>query len=280
MIKLAIIGDPVEHSLSPVIHSAVMEYLGIDYEYYRVRVEKGDLAQFVERVKRENITGFNLTMPHKTDIIPFLDEIDAEAKVYNSVNTVKYENGRLSGYSTDADGYKTALSEAGYSFCGKRVVILGAGGVSGTIVSKAAREGAVSITVLNRTLSKAEQVIKCAEGCDCKLGAAVMSDENMRGFAREADVLVNATPLGMTGVGHDFENLDFLAELPKDALVSDLIYSPRKTAFLRRAEELGRNTINGFGMLIYQALIADEIYLGRKLDLPVLKAYVEQKCFG
>ena len=79
MIKLAIIGDPVEHSLSPVIHSAVMEYLGIDYEYYRVQVKKGDLAQFLERVRREDITGFNLTMPHKTDIIPFLDEIDSEA---------------------------------------------------------------------------------------------------------------------------------------------------------------------------------------------------------
>ncbi len=278
MIKLAIIGDPVEHSLSPVIHSAVMEYLGIDYEYYRVQVKKGDLAQFLERVRREDITGFNLTMPHKTDIIPFLDEIDSEAKVYNSVNTVKYENGWLSGYSTDADGYKEALAEAGYSMRGKRVVILGAGGVSGTIVSKAAREGAVSITVLNRTLEKAEQVIKCAEGCSCR--ADVLSDENMRACAREADVLVNATPLGMTGVAHNFENLDFLAELPKDALVSDLIYSPRKTAFLKRAEELGRNTINGFGMLIYQALIADEIYLGRKLDLHALKAYVEEKCFG
>lgn len=279
MIKLAVIGDPVEHSLSPVIHSAVMERLGMEYEYYRVKVEKGGLARFLERVKRENITGFNLTMPHKSDIIPFLDEIDAEAKVYNSVNTVKYEDGKLYGYSTDADGYKLALSEAGYSFECKNVLILGAGGVSGTIVSKAAREGAASIVVLNRTLEKAEAVIKCAEGSSAKCRADIMTDENMRHFAKETDILINATPLGMTGVSADYKDLGFLEELPKASLVSDLIYSPKQTSFLKSADELGLNTINGFGMLIYQALISDEIYLGQKLDLPELKVYIEENCF-
>ncbi len=267
MIKLAIIGDPIEHSLSPLVHGGVMEVLGVPYAFEKVRVKQGELEKFLDYAKKEEITGFNLTMPHKMDVIPFLDEIDEEASLFGAVNTVKIENGKFLGFNTDALGYTMALESMGYSFQGSRVVILGAGGVVRTLALKAANCGAKEIHICNRTKDKAGEI---ALSVNQKTGVPVFAEEfsvdAIAKVGKTCDIFINGTPLGMHGVDQEFEDLSFLESLPKTALISDLIYNPSKTKLLGLAEKKGYPVLNGLGMLIYQGILADEIFLGKTLD--------------
>ena len=272
MIRLAVIGDPIEHSLSPLVHSAILKNLGVEYEYEKVQVKKGELEDFLEYAKEKKFDGFNLTMPHKVDILPYLCEIDEEAKRYGAVNTVKVKNGRLYGYNTDADGYVQSIKTLGIEILKKNVVILGAGGVVQTLALKMALEGAEKISIMNRTTSKAEEISKMVEintGKKCAFGGLEVA--RLKEKMANCHILINATPLGMHSVNKDFEDLSFLDELPQGAVVSDLIYNPSKTALLKRAEQLGYKTINGLGMLIFQAILADKIYL--ESDFDVNKVY-------
>ncbi len=277
MIKLAVIGDPISHSLSPLVHGSALEALKIPYHYEKVQVKKGEIEEFLVYARKEGIDGFNLTMPHKTDIIEYLDWIDKEAELFGSVNTVKVKDGKLFGYNTDSEGYVRALNMKGYTFKNAKIVILGAGGVVSTLALKAGDMGADEITVLNRTPEKAEAVAKYVSG---KTGVTVksgkMSVDNISEKTGNCDILINATPLGMHGVDGDYEDLSFLDSLKKTALVSDLIYNPPKTRFLKRAEELGYSTLNGLGMLIFQGLLADQIYLDMDFDLEKIYKEVEK----
>ena len=267
MLKLAVIGDPIEHSLSPEVHGAALDFLGIEYEYEKVRVAQGGLLEFIDYAKKSGINGFNLTMPHKVDILPFLDEIDEEADAFSSVNTVHIRDGKLCGYSTDALGYRLSLEMIGYGFKHSRVVILGAGGVVRTLALAAARDGAESITILNRTAEKAEIICNEISGVCGNVKSGGFSFDEIAEQSENADILINATPLGMSGCNGKFDNLGFLDCVDETALVSDLIYNPSETEFLYRARRNGNKTLNGLGMLIYQALASDEVYLGRKIDI-------------
>ncbi len=277
-IKLDVVGDPIDHSKSPVIHETVLEELNIDHEYRKVRVEKGQLEQYLAEVHQKGICGFNLTMPHKQDILPYLDYIDNEALVFNSVNTVKVKDGKLLGYNTDGQGCIWAIEEKGYSCKGKNIVILGAGGVVSTVALKMALEDASSITVLNRTLTSANAL---AENVLLRTGKEVntgeLTTQNMVAVAKDCDILINGTPLGMEGIDSDFEDFSFLDSLNKGALVYDLIYNPAMTNLLKEAHSRGFNPLNGFGMLIYQGLLADEIFLDNRLELALLKEKIENK---
>ena len=314
MIKLAVIGDPIEHSLSPKIHSYVMEQLGETYTYEAVRVAKGELAPFVERARRGEVDGFNVTMPHKVDIIEFLDEIDRDAEYYNSVNTVKVDGGRLCGYNTDGGGFVRSLEGVGAVVSGAEILFLGSGGVVNTLSQKLALEGARKIVVASRsnavavgvcemlgekfgrdktpvnagrlheikdfgnpqgrTVSKIKDfdgsakngvaTLFAKEGFECE--AVGFSDAVIGEKIRTADIVINATPLGMKGFSADWESCEFLRNAKPSALIADLNYNPRVPTLLKAANELGFRTLNGLGMLIYQALLADEIYLGRKFD--------------
>lgn len=254
--RLAVIGSPIAHSLSPLIHLTAVT--GCTYD--KIEVKKGGLKEFLEYA-RENLDGFNLTMPHKEDVIPFLDEMSDDAKRFSSVNTVKVIDKKLYGYSTDAKGYIESLVNKGYDPKGKKIVFLGAGGVTEPLIAALSEKGAGEITVLNRTVSKAEAVVKNIEN------AKAMPLSEISVCCRDADILINGTPVGMEGVDAEFEDLDFLKGLRDTALVSDLIYAPRKTKLLRTAEELGYQTMNGLDMLIFQAILADEIFFDEKLDI-------------
>ena len=254
--RLAVIGSPIAHSLSPVIHMTAVP----ECTYDKIEVKKGGLQEFLEYAK-ENLDGFNLTMPHKEDVIPYLDGISDDAKRFSSVNTVKVKDKKLYGYSTDAKGYVTALINKGYDPKGKKIVFLGAGGVAEPLVAALSEKGAGEIAVLNRTVSKAEAVVKNIEN------AKAMPLSEISVCCRDADILINGTPVGMEGVDAEFEDLTFLKELKATALVSDLIYAPRKTKLLKTAEELGYQIMNGLDMLIFQAILADEIFLDEKLDI-------------
>ena len=277
MIKLAVIGDPISHSLSPLVHGSALDAMKVPYHYEKVQVKKGELLDFIEYAQKEGIDGFNLTMPHKVDIIEYLDGIDKDAELFGSVNTVKIKDGKLFGYNTDAEGYVKALEMKGYTFQNSNIVILGAGGVVSTLALKAGDMGADSITILNRTENKAEAISKyVADKTGTVVKCGKMTTENILKNAENCDILINATPLGMHGVDGDYEDLSFLDALPQNALVSDLIYNPPKTRFLKRAEELKKPILNGLGMLISQALLADQIYLDMTFDLEKVYKEVEK----
>ncbi len=277
-INLAVIGDPIAHSLSPIIHKTVLQELGIDCGYEKIRITKGDLSSFLTSDKCAEISGFNLTMPHKQDIIPHLDFIDVDAQTFNSVNTVKVKKTQLLGYNTDGQGCLRAIESTGHNCNGKNIVILGAGGVASTVALKMAVIGAESVTVLNRTLSGAQSL---AENVLDKTGKSIVCGElnitEMTKQCQNCDILINCTPLGMEGIDCDFEDFTFLRDLPKDTLVYDLIYKPEMTNLLKEAARLGLDTLNGLDMLIYQGLLADEIFLDQSLDFPYLKSKIQER---
>lgn len=277
-LKLDVIGDPIGHSKSPLIHETVLESIGIPHEYRKVRVEKGSLKAYIDEVKMLGISGFNLTIPHKTDIIPYLDYIDDEARIFNSVNTVKVENGKLWGYNTDGRGFLRAMEGKGFFADKKNVVLIGAGGVASCIALKMILEGASSLTIINRSKAPAEAISENVfKHTGKKIRVLPFSKESFCLAACDCDILINSTPLGMQGTEKDFEDLTFLEGLKPSALVYDLIYNPSETKLLSTAKSLGINALNGLGMLIYQGLLADEIFLGRSLDFEYLGAKIESK---
>lgn len=277
-INLAVVGDPIAHSLSPVIHETVLQELGMDYTYRKIRVKKGDLPAFLKSGECLSLQGYNLTMPHKQDIIQHLDFVDEDARIFNSVNTVKADGNRLMGYNTDGNGCLLGIQDKGYECKDKNIVILGAGGVVSTIALKTATEKAKKITILNRTLSSAQAL---ADNVYRKTGKKVITStlttESLCEHCQDCDILINGTPLGMEGIDADFNDFSFLSVLNPYALVHDLIYKPQMTNLLTHANKLGFATLNGLGMLIYQGLLADEIFLETSLDLAFFKAKIEDK---
>ena len=278
MLKIAVIGDPIEHSMSPIVHGAALSALNVDYEYEKTRVKKGEIAEYIEYAKENKICGFNLTMPHKVDVIPYLSEIDESGIFFESVNTVCVKDGKLYGYNTDGIGYGLSLKRSGYEFKNSRVVILGSGGVVRTLALSAAKEGAESICILNRTIMRAEEVCKIvSDRISAKIDCGKLDNRELEERCGNADIVINATPLGMSGYDGEFSDYNFLDYIPKSALISDLIYNPCETNLLIEAKERGIKTQNGLGMLIYQALVADEYFLGRKIDIESIYDTVIEK---
>ena len=259
--KMAVIGDPIAHSLSPFLHNNVIDENGFDALYMPFLVKPQELKGFCSAAKTLGFSGFNATMPHKQDLLDIVDELDSEAEAYGAVNTVKiHADGRLTGYNTDVRGLLMALKGQGVQLEGARVMVIGAGGVAGAFVKGCGGEKVAKVTVLNRTYEKAAQL------CDgLSYGEAMeLSADNLAGVADEADIIVNCTSLGMAETGSDFDDLSFLDKT--NALLCDLIYNPWETKFLAYGRRRGLKTINGMDMLIYQGLIAFEIFMDVNLD--------------
>ncbi len=267
-LSLAVIGDPIEHSLSPDIHLPILHQFGLGQSYQKIQVAKGDLPAFLKQAKAEHLDGFNLTMPHKLDILPLLDEIDPTAALLGSVNTVVCQNGRMTGYNTDAAGFYLALARLSFSPQQENLVILGAGGAARALAMQGALSGAQKITLLGRTPSGVEALAaRLAEQIPTlRVATGALTPADMATACEDAGLLVNTTPKGMAGSGQpDWEDLSFLSALPKKAVVADIIYHPGKTRLLEAAEKIGLHAQNGLWMLIYQAILADEKFLMRPL---------------
>lgn len=259
---MAVIGDPIGHSLSPFLHSQIIREAGLDAVYLPFLVKAGETGKFTEAARLLKLAGFNATMPHKNALTDLVDELDPEAESYGSVNTVKVlPDGRLRGYNTDVRGLFMAFERHGVKVKDSRIMIIGAGGVAGALIRGCAEAGAASVTMVNRTFEKAAAL--CGSVPVAK--ALEWTGENMSRAAAEADVIVNCTSLGMSGTGMDFEDLSFLDD--SRALICDLIYNPWETRFLKHAASLGLRTMNGMDMLIYQGLLAFEIFMDVSLDL-------------
>lgn len=259
---MAVIGDPIGHSLSPFLHSQIIEEAGLDAVYLPFLVKAGETGQFADAARLMKLAGFNATMPHKNALVDIVDEIDPEAEAYGSVNTVKVlPDGRLRGYNTDVRGLFMAFDRQGVKVQGSRIMIIGAGGVAGALIKGCGEAAVASVTMVNRTFEKAVSLCREVPGAQ----ALEWTAENMARAASEADVIVNCTSLGMSGTGRDFEDLSFLEGT--GALLCDLIYNPWETRFLAAGRELGLRTMNGMDMLIYQGLLAFEIFMDVSLDL-------------
>ena len=266
----ALIGDPVEHSLSPIIQNAAFRSLDLDYVYVVFNVKSGDLREAVYGVKALGICGLNVTMPHKTAIIPYLDELDETARKTGSVNTVLNNNGRLIGYTTDGVGALNALKHAGVDPSGKRIVILGAGGASRSI-SFTLAEHASELVILNRTFSKAKALkdaIRKTLGERAKVRALPLSDENLSVELADADILINATSVGMKP--NENETPVKQIYLRGDLVVFDLVYEPLETRLLREAKSIGAKVVDGLSMLVHQGAASFEIWTGVKAPVDVM----------
>jgi shikimate dehydrogenase len=252
-----VIGDPVEHSLSPTIHNAGYRAaeLSDQFIYVASRVDPANIEAFANGMRAMNIRGASCTMPHKEIIMPYLDEIDEIAKKIGAVNTVVQENGILKGYNTDWLGTVTPL-KAVTDLRGKNVAILGAGGASKAMAYGLVNEGAI-VTAYNRTLSKAEAI---AREFGCK--AATLDDTES---LQSADIICNATSVGM-GETTGQSPID-VSWLSNKQIVFDAIYSPYETALLKGAAKCGARVIHGTEMLLHQALPQFKLYTG--VDAPV-----------
>ena len=264
--KLQVIGDPVLHSKSPVIHAAMLAALGLEDATYTARVvHRGELPDYLDWARKTGVAGFNATMPHKEDLVPLMDELDAAARTIGSVNTVCLREGKLSGHSTDGPGFLAALEhELHVSSFGRTIILLGAGGAARAVACALAQAGAARVYVCNRTVERAAAL--CALDPSGRLLPAGFDRETLSRLAACSDLLVNCTNLGMEGCPGRFTDLSFLDALPRGAAVYDLIYHPAETELLRQSRLCGLTTCNGLSMLIWQAVLALEYFLDRPLD--------------
>jgi shikimate dehydrogenase len=258
-----VIGDPVRHSLSPTIHNAAFAALGLDWAYVAFPVPAGSGVAAVEAMRALGIDGLNVTMPHKVDVIPGLDELSPTAERLQAVNTIHRRGGALVGESTDGAGFLDALRfDEGFDPAGTSVVVLGAGGAARAVVLALASAGAADVAVVNRTASRA------AEAAALAPGVGRTGDE---GDVTGADLVVNATPVGMEGVHAEAMLVDPKL-LRRGQLAVDLVYHPLRTPFLAAAKERGAVPVTGLGMLIHQAAHAFRLWTGEDPPLEVMSA--------
>ena len=278
MRKLCVIGDPIAHSLSPPIQTAMIRAAGLDCVYGANRVPGADTAQWLVQAQAEGYAGFNATMPHKEHLVPLMDELSADARLFQSVNTVYIRNGRIYGHSTDGDGFLRALREADMDPTDKSVLVLGAGGAAKPVVYKLLQGGATKVVVANRTRQRACDL--CDQVGDSRVQPCDFSRETLRRYASQSRLVVNCTSLGMTGTQGQFEDVSFLEELQPGSGVYDLIYSPAQTRLLAQAQRLGHKVSNGLGMLIWQGFFSLEYFVDRSLDGSALTAAARQALEG
>jgi len=273
----AVIGDPVEHSLSPCFQNAAFQHLKLDFIYVAFTVKAENLGDAISGVRSLGIYGLNVTMPHKISVIKYLDELDERADRIKSVNTILNRNGKLIGYTTDGIGVLNALKYNGIDPEGKKVVILGAGGAARS-ASYALSEVAGELVILNRTIERARNLaskVRKLIGSHVNVKWDGLTEESLRREIREADILINATPVGMSPDVNG--TLVEKRLLHPDMVVFDMIYHPLKTRLLREAEEVGAKTINGLSMLIHQGAASFKIWTGVEAPVDVMMKAAEEE---
>lgn len=267
---VGVIGDPVGHSLSPVMHNTEFVRLGLDYVYVPWRVAAADLAAAVAGFRAQHVAGFNITIPHKQAVIPLLDEVDDQAILVGAVNTVLHgADGHLKGFNTDVRGW-TGDIERDVALRGKTVAVLGAGGAARAICTGACEAGAAELRLINRTPERARALAEAVAGRypGVTVRHVGLSDPDARSLLRASGVIVNTTPVGMSGD----PGIPIPAEwLHREQYVYDTIYTPSRTPLLRAAEAAGCVCRNGLGMLARQGALAFEIWTGHKPDAAAME---------
>lgn len=261
--KLVILlGNPLGHSISPPMHNRVFEKLGMDYCYMPVEVTGKNLQKVFSGLSKMNVAGFNVTVPHKIDIIESLDELDPLAATIGAVNTIVVKNGKTKGYNTDGEGFIRSFEEETHDTVkGKRFFLLGCGGAARAIAMTLAFHGAEKIYIYNRTPAKAvglaEEINKKIRSCTKVVGQSL---ENQRTAIAGCDVLINSTSIGMHPRADELPIDNSL--ISPDLIVADIVYNPLMTKLLRTAKDKGCTIVPGLGMLIYQGAAAFKLFTG------------------
>jgi shikimate dehydrogenase len=276
-----LIGYPVGHSMSPAMHNAAFKELGLDYRYEALSVEPGRLADFLNGVlRRPTVRGANVTIPHKISVMRAIDAVDEAAAMIGAVNTVVNDGGVLKGYNTDGVGAMRALERSIGGLRGKRVLLLGAGGAARAVAYVIARE-AEALIILNRTPRRAVELAgalrrKVERRID--ISAAALDETHLRRELERADILINATPMGMhPDVGE--------TPVPRHLLhgrllVFDLVYNPPRTRLLREAEDAEAETLSGVEMLVYQGAEAFLLWTGKRAPVDLMLQVVRRELGG
>ncbi len=267
-----IIGWPVAHSLSPAMHNAAFAALGLDMAYVPLPVAAGRLEAAVGGLAGLGFRGANVTMPHKAAVLPFLDDVSGDARLIEAVNTIVVAGGALEGHNTDVGGFVAALRDVvSEPLDGAGALVLGAGGVARAATLGLVRLGVRTITVVNRSPARAEELARLLGAVDERARFRVVTlDALTASHVREADILVNASPLGMS------EPLKVPAVLVdtmrRDHIVFDVVYGQRPTVPLERARAIGARAIDGLDMLAWQAALSFELWTGRGAPLEVMRS--------
>jgi len=264
-----VIGDPIEHTLSPIMHNAAFEALKLDYVFLAFKVKPAEVGNAISGMRALTIHGLNVTMPHKSTVINCLDEIDQASKTIGSVNTILNKDGRLFGFNTDGIGALKALRENGVEPRGKKVLLLGAGGAARAIAYILAQE-ADELVILNRTPKPAAELADLLkQKFKKKISAGEFSPNAVKDNLADADVLINATSVGMkpnanqTPVAPEW--------LRPDLAVMDIVYNPLETKLAKDAKAAGAKVVSGVEMLIYQGAVSFEIWTACQAPVEVMR---------
>ena len=264
-----VIGDPIGHSLSPTIQNAAFSHLGLDFVFLAFHVKAADLENAMRGMRSLGIHGLNVTMPHKSTVIGCLDKVDSAVKFLGSANTILNEDGKLSGFNTDGGGALKALRANGVDLSEKKVLLLGAGGAAKAIAFSFAQE-AGSLCILNRMPEKAAVLADALNRVfGKKIGGGALSPNAVQKNLQDADILVNATSVGM----HPNINQSLVEPqwLKPNLAVMDIVYNPVETKLAKDAKAAGARVISGVEMLIYQGAASFEIWTGRSAPIEVMR---------
>ncbi|MBD1135903.1 shikimate dehydrogenase [Pelagibacterales bacterium SAG-MED47] len=265
MNKYLVIGNPIEHSLSPLIHNYWIKKNNIKAIYDKKKLNRDDLKNLIIKIREKNISGVNVTVPFKKDIIPYLDKLTSDAETTQSVNTILLTNdSKVIGHNTDISGFENAIKDAKYFPSGKKILILGSGGVVPSIIFALYKMKVSSITLTNRTKTKAEYLQNFFNDITVKNDGWNKIKVVDWGEVPEFDMIINATSLGL----NNNDNLDLdLSKIGKNKFFYDVIYNPKETNFLKKGKDLGNKTENGKNMFIFQAAEAFKIWHDIKPDI-------------
>lgn len=276
---VGVLGDPVDGNPTGVMEEAGFEAAGLNWRYMTIRVLPGELDDAMRGVRAFHMRGVNLTMPHKIDVLKYMDELSPAAKVIGAVNTVVCRaDGTLFGENTDGKGFVQSLTDAGVSLAGRRVALLGAGGAARSIGVECALAGAKHIAVINRS---AERGLALAEVIAANTGAeaAYLPWAGTAAIPEGTDILINATCVGLAPNGGDCPDVDFSGVRP-GMVACDVIFNPVNTPFLARAAERGARTIDGLGMLVNQGAINYTLWTGEPAPREVMYAKLKSEFEG
>lgn len=272
----AVIAKPIKHSISPFIHNMAYDLTDTNAVYLAFEVDRENLEQAVENIRLHQMLGANISMPYKQEVITYLDELDESALLIGAVNTVVNQNGRLIGYNTDGFGFFRSLSN--FHIKGKNLTILGAGGAASAIIGQAMLDGVEKVCVFDlrdRLAGHQERMGQMSRRLGHPIQLLAVEDlVALTDAVNQSDLFINATGIGMDGKSLPIPS-DFV--FPKGLLVADMTYCPAETPFLRLAREQGLQTVNGLGMLLYQAEKAFELMTGKKMPSEEIKKALLEK---
>ena len=264
-----VIGNPIEHTLSPTMHNAAFNHLKLDFAFLAFRVKAAALEDAMRGMRGLGIRGLNVTMPHKNAVIKYLDEVDPTVKFLGSANTILNDDGRLLGFNTDGVGALKALRENGVELDGKKLLLLGAGGAAKAIAFSIAKEVG-ELVILNRASEKAKELAEAlSQVYGKKVVGEALSPSVIQKNLQDADILINATSVGMHP--HVSQSLVAPQWLKPDLTVMEIVYNPVETKLAKHAKAAGAHVISGVEMLLYQGAASFELWTGRSAPIEVMR---------